>query len=104
MLLAQSFQRALAWLLIGILVLYFLIKTYQRYYLIKHYSVPRVDPARLYELIRSDAPVMVVDLRSEDAFVRSDQGIPGATRIAPAEFDRHASLLPKDKEIVLYCT
>lgn len=100
----QSIQQALAWLLGGIVVLYFLTKLYQRHYLIKHYSVPRVDPEQLYEQIQSGTPVMVVDLRSEDAFMRSDATIPGARRIPPAEFDRHASLLPTDREIVLYCT
>lgn len=100
----QSIQLALAWLLGSIVVLYVLIKLYQRHYLIKYYSVPKVDPSQLYEQILSGEPVMVVDLRSEDAFMRSDAGIPGARRIPPAEFDHHASLLPKDREIVLYCT
>ncbi len=86
------------------IVLYVLIKLYQRHYLITHYSVPKVDPAHLYQQILSGEPVMVVDLRSEDAFMRSDGGIPGARRIPPAEFDHHAGTLPTDREIVLYCT
>ncbi len=100
----QSMQKALAWLLGGVVVLYVLIKLYQRHYLVKHYSVPKVDPTHLYEQIMSGEPVMVVDLRSEDAFMRADGGIPGARRIPPAEFDHHVGLLPKDREIVLYCT
>jgi hypothetical protein len=30
--------------------------------------------------------------------------VAGAQRIPPGDFERHIDLLPRDKEIVLYCT
>ena len=48
--------------------------------------------------------VLVIDLRSEQAFSGSAQMVPGARRIPPGDFERHIDAMPLDKEIILYCT
>ena len=50
-----------------------------------------------------EAPV-VVDVRSRNARQRDPRRIPGALTIDLEDLDAHLSLLPADREIVLYCT
>jgi rhodanese-related sulfurtransferase len=72
---------------------------------VRHYSVARVRADELQGLLASKASeVIVIDLRSEQAFTRSALMIEGARRIPPGVFERHIDSLPLDKEIVLYCT
>jgi membrane protein DedA with SNARE-associated domain len=100
----ESMQRVLFWLLVLLSLGYVASRLLYRRYLVKHYTVPKIGSSELLERISSGNEVLVVDLRSEDAFLRSDVAVPGALRIRPAEFDRHIHRLPPEKEIVLYCT
>ena len=98
-------QRAIE-MLGGAAVLAFVAwKLYERRWLVRHYSVARVEIAELQSLLASKPPdVLVIDLRSEQAFSGSAQMVPGARRIPPGEFERHINTMPLDKEIILYCT
>jgi membrane protein DedA with SNARE-associated domain len=98
-------QRAIG-MLGGAAVLAFVVwKLYERRWLVRHYSVARVEIAELQRLLASEpSEVHVIDLRSEQAFSRSAQMVPGARRIPPGEFERHIDTMPLDKEIILYCT
>lgn len=99
-----SFQRGLLALVLVLVGAYVSWRLYYRRYLVRHYSVPKVDPAELFERMNSGDGVVIVDLRSEDDFMRSGVALPGSVRIPPAEFDRHAPHLSREKEIILYCT
>jgi rhodanese-related sulfurtransferase len=81
------------------------VEAYERRWLVRHYSVARVEIAELQRLLASEPPeVLVIDLRSEQAFSGSAHMVPGARRIPPGEFERHVNTMPLDKEIILYCT
>jgi membrane protein DedA with SNARE-associated domain len=97
-------QRAIELLGIVALVAFLAWKVYERRWLVRHYSVARVEIDELRSLLEAKAPVLVVDLRSEQAFARSARMIPGARRIPPGAFETHLDMLPADKEIILYCT
>jgi membrane protein DedA with SNARE-associated domain len=98
-------QRAIG-LLGGVAVLaYVTWKLYERRSLVRHYSVARVEIPELQRLLAAEpVDVLVIDLRGEQAFIRSAQMVPGAQRIPPGEFERHIHTMPLDKEIILYCT
>jgi membrane protein DedA with SNARE-associated domain len=98
-------QRAIG-MLGGVAIVAFVVwKLYERRWLVRHYSVARVGIAELQRLLAAEPPeVLVIDLRGEQAFSRSAQMVPGARRIPPGEFDRHIDTMPRDKEIILYCT
>jgi membrane protein DedA with SNARE-associated domain len=100
----QSIQFGLLSVLVTLVAAYVIWRLFYGRYLVRHYSVPKIDSAELYEKLSSGSELMVVDLRNEDAFLRSSVSVPGSLRIPPADFDRHTHLLPKEKEIVLYCT
>jgi membrane protein DedA with SNARE-associated domain len=98
-------QRAIG-MLGGAAVLAFVAwKLYERRWLVRHYSVARVEISELQRLLASEPQdVLVIDLRSEQAFSRSTQMVLGARRIPPGDFERHIDTMPLDKEIILYCT
>ena len=98
-------QRAVAMLGGAAVVGFIAWKLYERRWLVRHYSVARVEVDELRGLLASKAPeILVIDLRSEQAFDRSALMIPGARRIPPGAFESHIDTLPADKEIILYCT
>ena len=80
-------------------------KLYERRWLVRHYSVARVEISELQRLLASEpVDVLVIDLRSEQAFSGSTEMVFGARRIPPGDFERHIDTMPLDKEIILYCT
>ena len=98
-------QRAIGMLGAAAVLVFVAWKLYERRWLVRHYSVARVEIAELRRLLASEpVDVLVIDLRSEQAFSRSAQMVPGARRIPPGEFERHIDTMPLDKEIILYCT
>jgi membrane protein DedA with SNARE-associated domain len=100
-----NFQRALLVLLVSIVAGFVTFKVLYRRYLVRRYSVPKVDSGELYDRMSSDpSEVLIVDLRNEEAYTRSAAVIPGALRIPPARFNEHTHLLSREKDIVLYCT
>jgi membrane protein DedA with SNARE-associated domain/rhodanese-related sulfurtransferase len=46
----------------------------------------------------------VVDLRHPLDYLPDPRVLPGAVRIGPAELARHAERIPRDRDIILYCT
>jgi rhodanese-related sulfurtransferase len=80
-------------------------KVFERWWLVRRYSVERIDVDELQQLLSAPASdVFVVDLRSEQAFSQAAQMVSGARRIPPGDFERHIDEIPPDKLIVLYCT
>ena len=98
-------QRAVEVLAGAAVVIFVAWKLYERRWLVRRYSVARVEIAELQRLLASERPeVLVIDLRNEQAFSGSAQMVPGARRIPPGDFERHIDTMPLDKEIILYCT
>ncbi|RJP18949.1 MAG: hypothetical protein C4529_11830 [Deltaproteobacteria bacterium] len=48
--------------------------------------------------------ILVLDLRRDDDYDASDRMVAGAVRVRPASFHRHAHHLPRDRDLVFYCT
>ncbi|MGA3132645.1 MAG: rhodanese-like domain-containing protein [Terracidiphilus sp.] len=58
----------------------------------------------LHALMASKREVLVVDVRQPLDLLGDSVIIPGAERLAPEEVRANPSLLPKDSDIVVYCT
>ncbi len=65
-------------------------------------EVPRIAPAELKGRLDSGEEVLVVDARSAREF--QQQHIPGAISVPYNEVEARLGELPRDQEIVLYCT
>jgi membrane protein DedA with SNARE-associated domain len=80
------------------------IAQFQKY---REYQVtPRVQVQELEAVLASDqaARVLIVDVRSHGYYDAGAERILGSIRIEPNNLDQEVELLPKDKDIYLYCT
>jgi rhodanese-related sulfurtransferase len=68
---------------------------------IEQYSI---TPEALHELFASNQDVLVFDVRLPLDLLTTSVIIPGAKRLAPKEVIENPSLIPKDKDSVIYCT
>ena len=63
-----------------------------------------ITPEALYALLNSKQEVLLYDVRLPLDLLADAEKIPGARRVAPKEIQEHPDLIPKDKELVVYCT
>jgi rhodanese-related sulfurtransferase len=63
-----------------------------------------ITPEALHTLLASDDKVLVFDVRRPLELLADLEIIPGANRIPPKQLLQNPSLIPRDKDSVLYCT
>jgi hypothetical protein len=76
----------------------------QRRRFLRKLWVARVDPLELKRLMDAGEEPVVVDLRGRLDFEADPVVIPGALRLDPAELEERDPAIPREREIVLYCT
>jgi membrane protein DedA with SNARE-associated domain len=94
----------LGWFVFGGFLFFLLWNGLSRYLLVRKYAIPRIPAGDLYGKIARGEDVLVIDLRSEDAFVASSVMVPSAVRVKPTVFAHAAKSLPADRELVFYCS
>src|SRR5580700_510487 len=63
-----------------------------------------ITPDELYALLASDPEVLLFDVRQPLDLLAYPEVIPEAQRVAPSEVLANPTLIPNDKESVVYCT
>lgn len=63
-----------------------------------------ITPEELHSLIGSHQDVAVFDVRQPLDLLAHSEIIPGAQRVPPADVLASPTLIPQDKEAVVYCT
>jgi membrane protein DedA with SNARE-associated domain/rhodanese-related sulfurtransferase len=101
--LQQVGSAALGVLVTGLLA-YIAYKWYLRRQFYATLRMARIDVAELYQLIEAGASPLIVDVRSATAHSVDPRAIPGALRIPVANIKEHLAQLPRERDIVLYCT
>ncbi len=86
------------------LAAYILWKYVQRRRVIGALRVARITPAELKSRIDAGEEVLIVDLRHPLDFEAEPHLIPGALRVAPDEIEERHVEIPRDRDVVLYCT
>ncbi len=86
------------------LAAYVLYKWWERARFYRALRMARISVEDLYELMQAGAKPSVVDVRSPTARALEPRWIPGAIHVPLEAVVRHMGHLPKDREIVLYCT
>jgi membrane protein DedA with SNARE-associated domain len=79
-------------------------KYIQRQRFIKSLRIVRVSPQELKTQIDDGQQPFVVDLRHELEFLVDPRTVPTAVRIAPDELPARGAEIPRDRDIILYCT
>ena len=80
------------------------VKYAQRRRFLKDLDKARIAPQDLLETLDSGQKIVILDLRHPLDSVTDPRTLPGALRVLPEEVTSHSDLLPKDRDIVLYCT
>jgi len=88
----------------GCLALYVVVKYVQRRLFFRELRMARVTPENLKAMMDRGTETIIVDLRTSVAAQAMPYTIPGALRISPEELQRRQREIPRDVEIVLYCT
>jgi hypothetical protein len=101
---ARGFQGMMGWLLLSGLAATVAWRIAYRFWLVRRYGGNRVDPDEVHRRMREGEDLLVIDLRRDDDFAASERMIAGAARLRPASFHRHAMHLPRDRDLVFYCT
>lgn len=84
-----------------ILVAGYLIKRARDRRELERYSV---TPEALHAMLASHRDVVVLDVRLPLDLLAKSEIIPGAQRIAPHEVEQNPALIPREKDVVVYCT
>lgn len=94
----------LAIVLVAAVALYLMAKITWRQWVLHRLKGARITVAQLRGLIESGQAPVIVDLRHELDLAASPDGIPGALRMAPEEVVERHHELPRDREIITYCS
>ncbi len=83
---------------------YLLFKYWQRRRLIRELRISRISPATLNAMLEAGKQVTIVDLRHPAEVERDGSKLAGAIVIRPDELRSRSGEIPRDQEIILYCT
>lgn len=69
----------------------------------------RLEPSQLLDMMQTaerqgNIPPFIVDLRHPLDYLPDPRVLPGSVRISPTELTAHQSRLPRDRDVILYCT
>ena len=69
----------------------------------------RIEPAELLAMLRTahdqgNTPPFIVDLRHPLDYLPDPRVLPGALRLGPTELAAHSEIIPRDRDVILYCT
>jgi membrane protein DedA with SNARE-associated domain len=101
---AAALGGGLAVLLIGALAGYIAWKFLARQKFLRDLRIARITPEELKVKLDSHEDLVIVDLRHSMDFEADPETIPGAFRIDAKELEEKNDRLPRDREVILYCT
>ncbi len=104
---ARFAARLGGWLLLallGALAAFIVLKWHERRQFLKSLVADRIEPEELKAKMDNGELVVVVDLRHALDSLPDPRTIPGALRMEPEELQARHGEIPRDSEIILYCT
>jgi rhodanese-related sulfurtransferase len=102
--LLQRVGATLLEVLIGALVAYIAYKYYERRQFYRALRMARISVEELYRLMQAGDDPVILDVRSASAFALDPRTIPGALRITLPQIEQQLQALPRQRDIVLYCS
>jgi membrane protein DedA with SNARE-associated domain len=101
---AASLGGWLVVILVGALASYLGYKFIARRRFLRELRIARITVEELKHKIDSGEDLAIVDLRHSIDFEADPETIPGAFRVDAKQLEEKNGLLPRDREIILYCT
>ena len=90
--------------LAGAFAAYLAVKVVRRQRFLRRLRIARITPDELKAKLDRDEAVFVVDLRHRIDVEAEPTRIPGAVHMDPSELEHAAARIPRDRDVVLYCT
>lgn len=91
-------------LVVGLLAVYLGYKFYQRRRLLNELRTARITADELYQKVQTGETPVIVDLRSNAEVLRDPELISGARHMSIEDLKTWQHEVPRDREIVLYCS
>jgi len=88
----------------GAILAFWSWRIFQKRRLIRLLRTRRLTPDQLRARLESTDPIRIIDLRAAIEYDATRQIVPGAIRMDPEELDDRHAEIPRDCDIVLYCT
>jgi len=88
----------------ALLAVYVAYKWWERRRFFAMLRAARINVDELYSLMSTGESPVIVDVRSHTARALNPRRIPGAMHVPLHAIDHHAKGLPRDRDIILYCT
>ena len=88
----------------ALLATYIAYKWWERHRFFAMLRVARINVDELYRLMSAGTAPVIVDVRSHTARTLEPRQIPGALHVPLHAVDQHMEGLPRDRDIILYCT
>ncbi len=88
----------------ALLALWLAWKYVQRQRFLRTLRMDRISPAELRRKLEAGEPIAIVDLRHRLDFEADPRTIPGALRFDAGELTERHQEIPRDRDVVLYCT
>lgn len=83
---------------------WFAARVYRRRRLLRQLVASRLEPEELLNQLHTGDGVYIVDLRHPLEQLTDPYTLPGALRVAPEDLAARVNEIPRDRDIVLYCT
>jgi membrane protein DedA with SNARE-associated domain len=83
---------------------YVALKWYQSRRFVRNLHASRISPAELYRRTKSGESVAILDLRGRHELEEIGAKIPGALWFSLADLETRHREIPRDREIILYCS
>jgi hypothetical protein len=91
-------------LVLGAFTSYIAYKFFARQRFIRELRIARITVDELKQKIDAGEELVIVDLRHSVDFEAEPETIPGAFRMDAKELEENNDRLPRDREVILYCT
>jgi membrane protein DedA with SNARE-associated domain len=101
---AGALGRATGLVVVGALAGYVLLKYLRRQLFIRRLRVARISPEELKRKLEAGEDVAILDLRSALDVAATPYAISGSRWITAEALDEHLADIPRDRELVLYCS
>jgi membrane protein DedA with SNARE-associated domain/rhodanese-related sulfurtransferase len=102
---------ALAWvarfgflLFVLLLLAFFVWRFFRQRAFLREIRMARLEPRELKEMLDRGQPVYIVDLRHPLDYLPDPRTLPGAILLSPDKLVAHCAEIPRDRDVVLFCT
>jgi membrane protein DedA with SNARE-associated domain len=90
--------------IVAAVVAYLALKYLRRWLFLRRFRVARISPETLKEKLEGGEDVTIIDLRNELDVIAAPFAIRGSRWIPAERLDDRLSEIPRDRELVLYCS